>query len=111
VEVSFVGPYGTNTSGAFYKGTEGLTAGWREWLLPYHSYCISAEEYLDAGEHVVMHARVSARTERDGVAIEHRPSSVWTFEEGKIKAVRFFLDRDEALRFAGLEREQVSGEQ
>ena len=80
VEVRFIGPYETTpTEGLAYEGTEGLVAGWREWLLPYHSYRISPEEFLDAGEQVVMHARVSARTERDGVAIVHRPSSVWTF--------------------------------
>jgi ketosteroid isomerase-like protein len=92
------------------KGVQELLDRWRDWLLPYHSYLVIPEEYVDAGEQVVMHVRVSARTERDGVAIEHRPSSVWTVKDGRIVAVRFILDRDEALAFAGVAREQVEGE-
>jgi ketosteroid isomerase-like protein len=110
IEVWFVAPDGTVPGGLTFKGVDGLLEGWRDWLLPYDSYLLSPEEYFGAGEHVVMHVRVSARTERDGVTVEHRPSSVWTVRDGRIVAVRFFLDRDEALEFAGVDQEQVSGE-
>jgi ketosteroid isomerase-like protein len=44
---------------------------------------------------------VRARTSRDGVEITHNPAAVWTVADGKLVAVVFFLDRDDALEFAG----------
>ncbi len=101
VEVLFVGP---DTVGAAltFQGLDGLIEGWRDWLLPWHSYRLVPEQYIDAGDNVVMHARVAARTERHGVDVEHSPSSVWTVKDGRIVAVRFFLSRSDALSFAGL---------
>jgi ketosteroid isomerase-like protein len=37
------------------------------------------------------------------VDIEHRPAAVWTFRDGKVHAVHFYLDRQEALKAVGLE--------
>ena len=86
-----------------YQGLEGLIEGWREWLTPWHSYHITFEDLIDAGDDVVVPATVTARTERHGVEVEHRPSSVWTVRDGKVVAVHFFLERAEALRFAGID--------
>lgn len=51
----------------------------------------------------VMPVLVTARTERHGVEMEHRPASVWRVQDGKVVAVHFFLDQGEAVRFAGLD--------
>jgi ketosteroid isomerase-like protein len=109
VEVVFA-PTETGGPGRSFTGLEGFAEGWRDWLMPYHSYRLKAEEFIEAGDNVVVHVHVKARTERHGVDIEHRPSSVWTVRDGMIVAVHFFLDRDNALEFAGVGQEQVSGE-
>ena len=101
LEVLFAPPQ-SGGPGLAYKGLEGLVEGWRDWLLPWHSYWMRAEEFIEAGDNVVVHVRVAARTERDGVAVEHSPSSVWTVKDGRIVAVRFYLERDGALSFAGI---------
>lgn len=88
--------------GLHFSGVEGLTEGWRDWLTPYHTYRIKPEEFIDAGDSVVVHVHVTARTERHGVDIEHRPSSVWTVKDGNVVSVYFFLDRTAALEFAGV---------
>jgi ketosteroid isomerase-like protein len=101
LEVEFAG----SLSGApalQYEGLEGLLAGWREWLTPWESYLLDVEDVLDAGDRVVTLARVRAKTSRHGVEIEHRPAAVWTLRDGKLTAVHFFLERAEALAFAGL---------
>jgi hypothetical protein len=102
LEVLFAPPP-SGGPGLAYQGIEGLVAGWREWLSPWHSYRMSTEEFIDAGANVVVHVRVTARTERHGVEVEHKPSSVWTVENDEIVAVRFFLERGDALRFAGID--------
>ena len=101
VEVQFV----ANAPGlpdARYRGAQGLADGWRDWLEPYESYRLSAEEFIDAGGDVLILARVRARTHRDGVLLEHAPAAVCTVQDGKIVRARFYLDRDQALEAVGL---------
>jgi ketosteroid isomerase-like protein len=101
VEVEFV----ANTPGlpdVRYRGASGLADGWRDWLAPYESYRLAAEELIDAGDDVLVLARVRARTHRDGVVIEHAPAAVCTVRGGQIVRARFYLDRDQAMEAVGM---------
>jgi ketosteroid isomerase-like protein len=85
-----------------YQGLEGMIEGWRDWLMPWASYWIAIEDFVDGGDHVVVPVRVVARTERDGVEVTHRPAAVWTVRDGKLVAVRFYLEQTQAFEYAGL---------
>jgi ketosteroid isomerase-like protein len=85
-------------------GPAGLVEGWRNWTEAYESYVITPEEFFDAGDEVLVLVRVEARTERGGVAMEHRPAAVFTVRDGRIHRARHFLDRDTAFDAAGVER-------
>jgi ketosteroid isomerase-like protein len=85
-----------------FEGVDGLLEGWRDWLIPWEAYRITVERVVDAGDEVVVAASVSARTERHGVEVRHRPASVWTLRNGKIVTVRFFLEQSDAFDFAGV---------
>jgi ketosteroid isomerase-like protein len=61
------------------------------------------EECVDAGDQVVMLVSVRGRTSRGGVEVEHRPAAVWTLEDGKVTAITFFLEREQAFEFAGID--------
>jgi ketosteroid isomerase-like protein len=87
-----------------YRGGEGFLAGWQEWLSPWRSYRMYTEDVLDGGDDIVAMVRVEARTARDNVLVEHAPAAIWSFRGGKVAAVRFYLERGEALRDAGLEQ-------
>jgi ketosteroid isomerase-like protein len=91
--------------GLSYRGLDGLVEGWREWLEPWASYRLRTDQYIDAGEKVVLLVSVRARTSRDGVEFEHRAAAVWTLRHGAPVAVHFFLEQEDALRFAGLDAE------
>jgi ketosteroid isomerase-like protein len=91
-----------STRPSTFHGLQGFAESWRDWLEPWESYYIEAEEFIDAGEEVVSLTRVLAQTTRDAVAVEHRPAAVWSVREGKIVRVRFYLERKEALEVAGL---------
>jgi ketosteroid isomerase-like protein len=84
------------------RGIEGFSAGWRNWLEAWERYEIEAEEFIDAGDRVVVFAHIRGRTRRDGVEMEHAPAAVWSLRDGAVCHVEFYLDRDEALRAAGL---------
>ena len=83
------------------QGLDGFVNGWRDWLEAYATYRISVEEYIDAGDKVVVLIKVRATTARDGVVVEHDPAVVWTLANGRVVAVRMYLDREDALREAG----------
>jgi ketosteroid isomerase-like protein len=102
LEVEFVGTQ-SGAPALHYRGIDGLIDGWREWLVPYERYILEVEELIDAGDRIVTFVAVRARTARHGVELEHSPAAVLTISGGKLVAVHFFLERDEALKFAGIE--------
>jgi ketosteroid isomerase-like protein len=79
------------------SGPDGLNAMWRDWLTPWASYRLDVDEFIDAGDDIVVFVRVEARTERDGVLVHHSPAAVWKIREGKVAAITFYLERAEAL--------------
>jgi ketosteroid isomerase-like protein len=103
-EAHFFAASGVEAEG---QGLDGLAAVWRDWLAPWASYRIDAEDFLDAGDEVVVLARVQGRTIRDSVLVEHSPGAVWTISDGKITAVSFYLDRRDALNAAGLSEQDA----
>jgi ketosteroid isomerase-like protein len=58
---------------------------------------IEAEEFIDAGEHVVVTTRYHAWPRHGGPPIDQRAAVVWTLREGKIVRQRSYSDRAEAL--------------
>lgn len=85
------------------RGPAGLVEGWRNWIEAHESYVIKPEDFLDAGDQVLLLVRAEARTERDGVTMEHRPAALFQVGDGRIHRARFYLDRQMAFRDAGLE--------
>jgi ketosteroid isomerase-like protein len=107
---AFAGVFGEDFAAQFissemelpeYRGVGGFIAAWGDWLAPWASYRIEAERFIDAGDDVVVLARIRGRTARDGVTVEHTPAAIWSLREGKVVALRFYLDREEALKAAG----------
>jgi len=91
-----------DTVGMDYRGPQGLIDGWRDFLEGYERYVVELEDLLDAGDQVVALVRVKAMTARDGVEVEHQPAAVWTIGHKKVVGLTFHLDREQALKAAGL---------
>jgi len=75
----------------------------------YESYLITPEEFIDAGDQVLMLVHVRARTIRDGVGVEHAPAALFEVRDGRIHRARFFLERALALAAAGMEPPPAGG--
>jgi SnoaL-like protein len=95
-------PSSVGGPGLAYRGFEGLIEGWRDWLTPWESYLIAVEDFVDAGDMVVVPVRVVARTERDGVEVKNRSAAVCTVRDGKLVGLRFYLEQSEAFKYVGL---------
>jgi ketosteroid isomerase-like protein len=86
-----------------YRGLQGFAeamadtdAAWQEW----HQ---EVEQVLDAGDRgVVALVRLKARGRESGAPVDQAWAMVMTVRDGKLTSSRTFLNRDQALRFAGL---------
>jgi len=101
LEVQFIAR-GETLEGTAYRGLAGFAQGWREWLEAWTSYRVEVEDFVDAGDKVVVLVSVAARTARDDVLMHHTPGAVWTVRDGKVASIHFYLDRREALEAAGV---------
>lgn len=105
-EITFVAPQGggVGAMGGPFRGIAGMRAGWREWLSPWQSYVIAADDVIDAGGGRVL-ALVSSRCRMHGSGAEvaQGAAAIVRVESGQIVAAAFYLDQDEARRDAGLD--------
>ncbi len=68
----------------------------------YEDFRVEAEEYIDAGDKVVVVARSYGIARRSKMPLDQRFAFVWTVEDGKLVATEVFPGRREALEAAGL---------
>ena len=61
------------------------------------------EEFIDAGDSVVVVARLVGRGKRSGIEVTHRWAYVWTVRGDKALSMVGYADRAEALKAVGLE--------
>jgi ketosteroid isomerase-like protein len=85
------------------SGPEGFLKAWADWTSPFEEFRIEIERVIEAGDRFVDFVRQTALTRRGGVPVETLGSGVWTFRDGRLTNVEFHLDREEALRAAGLD--------
>jgi ketosteroid isomerase-like protein len=101
-DFEIVAPTFVAGQGERFVGLQGLRDGWLDWLGPWESYRVEVEDVIDAGDHAVVLVRDYGR--RAGMAAEVGVigGAVWTVRDGKVARVAFYLNRDEALKAAGL---------
>jgi ketosteroid isomerase-like protein len=85
------------------RGVAGMQEGWANWLEAFESYVITPEDFLDAGDEVVVLVNVRARTKRDGVEVQHSPAALFQVLDGQIQRTRFYLQRSGAFEAVGME--------
>jgi ketosteroid isomerase-like protein len=86
-----------------YHGREGFVRQWEEYMTIWEegTLGVEVEEYLDAGDQVVVLTHHRGRT-KHGMDLELPISYVWTLRGGKVVRGRPYLNRNEALEAAGL---------
>jgi ketosteroid isomerase-like protein len=75
---------------------------WKRWEADWERIDLIPEEYIDAGDEVVLVVRYSGRARASGIELEDRLFEVHTLRDGKIARKRDFKTRSEALEAAGL---------
>jgi ketosteroid isomerase-like protein len=100
LEIAMVGPGGF--TGVFH-GIDGFREAWDDWLRPFDRYAVEIEELRVRGKHLVALARHEATPKGTEATVEGTAAAVMTLRDGRLARIEFNLDRDAALRAAGLE--------
>jgi ketosteroid isomerase-like protein len=91
-----------SVSGASYRGHAGVRQWVEDTLEVWEQFGPESIEIIDAGDHVVVHARWRGRGRASNIEIDDYVTQVFTFRGGKVVRAESFTDRARALEAAGL---------
>jgi hypothetical protein len=93
-----------------FQGVEGLLDGWADWASAYEQYRIEPDgDPIVAGDAVVGYTRQIATPKGAAQTMETEAAGVLFFSEGELTRLELHLDRDQALRAAGVEASPDTG--
>jgi len=85
-----------------YPGVEGAMRFNAEWAAAWDDWELEVEDYLDAGERVVVIVNQRGRSKATGVPVEMRFAQVWTLRDGQGIRMQMYASVEEALEAVGL---------
>jgi ketosteroid isomerase-like protein len=85
-----------------YRGRDGVTAYFRDWITPWDSIRGEVDEWIDAGDQVIAIVHERGRGKLSGVDVEQWNAHVWTLRNGKLFRLRIYASKLEALEAVGL---------
>jgi ketosteroid isomerase-like protein len=85
-------------------GREAVLGMWERWDSTWEELETVPEEFVDAGDQVLVTVHYSARGRGSGIKYEERLFDVYTFSDGKCVRKQEFRERSEAIEAAGLDR-------
>lgn len=86
-----------------HRGVEGLAEAWRDWSEAFERVRVELEQVRESEHHIAMLVNQVAVTRHGGVEIRQPSAMVLAFEGGQVARLEFHLDREAALRSAGIE--------
>jgi uncharacterized protein len=81
-------------------GPEGFLQASEEALEAFEDYRVEAEEFIDAGEAVVVSVRIAGRGRASGAELEMRLAHLWVLRNGKVIRGEVYRTTEEALEVA-----------
>jgi uncharacterized protein len=81
-------------------GPEGFIRATEDVLEAFEDYRVEAEEFIEAGESVVVPVRISGRGRASGAALETRLAHLWVLRDGKVIRGEVYRTTEEALEAA-----------
>ena len=85
-----------------YHGRAGVAEQMLTWMQEFDDYWFESQEFLDAGEQVVLLWRQGGVGKASGIRVENEGATVFSVENGLINHARAFAERAQALEAAGL---------
>jgi len=85
-----------------YHGRQGFLAYVERWLESWDEYRMIPEEFIEAGNKVIVIYRAIGRGMSSGVEVDSRFGHVWTLRDGNAVRIEMFSTPAEALEAVGL---------
>ena len=85
-----------------HRGLEARDRAFRSIFEVYENFRIEPEEYIDAGDRVIVVARSHGTARGSGMQLDQRFAYVWTVRDGKPVRMEQYASRDEALKALAL---------
>lgn len=85
-----------------YQGPEGANEFLTEWTDAWDDWEIEVEDYVDAGESVVIIVNQRGRSKATGVPVDMRFAQAWTLRDRRATSMHAYASVDEALEAVGL---------
>ena len=85
-----------------YSGVEGAMQFNGEWADAWDGWELEVENYLDAGERVVVIVNQRGRSKATGIPVDMRFAQVWTLRDGQAISMQMYASPQEALETVGL---------
>src|SRR5690348_3535985 len=86
-----------------YHGYEGALRWLEEWGTAWAEWSIAPEDFIDAGDSVVIFIRMRAEGRGSGIELDRQDALVYEVRNGLITRIDYYNDRNEALKAVGLE--------
>jgi ketosteroid isomerase-like protein len=100
-DVTWHGTIGGIEEGRTAHGHEEVIEEFVESLRDWERHTLEAEDYLDAGDRVVVLWHEVGRGKRSGVEVETRTAVVYTVRGNQVVEVQGYMDRRQALEAVG----------
>jgi ketosteroid isomerase-like protein len=84
-----------------YHGPEGMLQMFGNWTEGFNDYVQRAEEFIDAGDHVIARVHQTATGSESGVPVEQRVWFLHTVRNGKLVRLGVHDSKQQALEAAG----------
>jgi uncharacterized protein len=84
------------------RGPEEIRRLWEGLEEAFEDFQLEPQEFVDAGDHVVVRSHFHGRGKESGVETEGRMHSVTALRDGRIVRIEYFNDWADALEAAGL---------
>src|SRR4051794_20834983 len=85
-----------------YHGRAGVAEQMLTWMQEFDDYWFDSEQYLDAGDRVVLLWRQGGVGKTSGIRVENEGGTVFNVENDLIQHAQVFAERAQALEAAGL---------
>jgi ketosteroid isomerase-like protein len=85
-----------------YRGHEGFTRWLQDWEMPWSQWSLQPEEFIDAGDRVVVIVHLKATGRSSGAEVERQDGMVYELRDGQIVRIDYCNNREQALEIAGL---------
>ena len=94
--------YRVEPDNAIFHGKEGFLQATADWIEDFEDWTLTPQEFLDAGERVVVRTHQTARGATSGVEVESHIWFVYELRGGKVTRLSFHFTEADALEAAGI---------